>query len=76
MKWRVNLASGESIEIVAESVYVNPVGALIFLKKATVEPPPEDADAPKKKAKKPKPVTVGVRAFGPSRWHDYELVDE
>lgn len=76
MKWRVIREScgkpPETIE--AESAYANPVGVLVFMKKAAPPAPTEDA-APTAKKKKPgKPVTVAVRGFAPGKWDDYTLV--
>ena len=75
MKWRVIRAScGKPDEIVeAESAYANPVGVLVFMKKAA--PVQADDPAPTAKKKKPgKPVTVAVRGFAPGKWDDYTLV--
>ena len=69
---------GKPDEIVeAESAYANPVGVLVFMKKAAPVQAAEDA-APTAKKKKPgKPVTVAVRGFAPGKWDDYTLmVDE
>lgn len=77
MKWLVRLKDGTTEAVEAESAYGNPVGALLFLKKATIQEPPADAPNPKKKPGWPKKAaTVIVRGFAPGEWRDFILVDE
>jgi len=78
VKWKVirDLCNKPPEVVEAESAYANPVGVLVFMKKAAPLAPP-GSDAPGGKKKKPgKPVTVAVRGFAPGNWDDYILVDE